>query len=749
MPNPSQLTAAAYRPDQILLQLKPGSSGAEHSHALEAIGGRLIEIIKGGDVAGSDLARVGLGHGVTVEKAIQILSHLPGVKFAEPDYLVSAQAVSNDAGVVSGQTWGLYGDVGSPTNLYGSQASEAWAAGHTGSTKVAVGVVDSGMDYTHPDLHLNVWLNQREIPLSFKAALVDADADGLITFRDLNDARNANFVSDKNANSRIDAGDLLNDARWENGLDDDANGYRDDLIGWDFVNNDNDPMDDQGHGTHVSGTIGATGGNGIGVAGVNWSTQMVALKFLDATNYGYTSNTIKALDYFTAASKVGTGIDFAATNNSWGGAPYSQALLDAITRGANQDIVYVAAAGNNGANNDATPFWPSNYSTLATAGYDAVVSVAAIGNTGALASWSNYGTTSVDIAAPGVGIYSTTLGGGYGAMNGTSMAAPHVAGAIALFTAAHSGATAAQIRAALMSSSTATSSVLDRVASDGRLDISKFIDTVVTAPAPAPPPPPPPPPPPSPAPTTGVLITGTAGADVITPSTGATSQMLPTIYADTLVGLAGHDTLNGGAGADSLVGGAGDDTYIVDAAGDAIQEVAGEGTDLVQSGVSHTLSANVENLTLTGAANINATGNDLANILVGNGGSNFIFAAAGNDKLDGAGGADTLQGGLGLDTLTGGSGDDRLHGGAGSDLYIGGAGKDVYVFERGQVAGDAIQDFAKGDKIQLDGYSAGSSITKVAGSSTDWKVTDGATGASELLKLLNGHNLRGGDFLFG
>lgn len=735
---------AAYRPDQILLQFDPGSNAALHSNALNAIGGRLLDIVASGGEG--DVTRIGLGQGVTVEKALHILSKLPGVKFAEPDYVVTSQAVSNDTSVAAGSTWGLYGDQGTPTNTYGSQATEAWASGQTGSTKVAVGVVDSGIDYTHPDLYQNIWLNQREIPTALRTALTDADSDGLITFRDLNDSRNAGFVSDVNANGRIDAGDLLNDVRWENGIDEDANGYRDDLIGWDFVNNDNDPMDDRGHGTHVAGTIGAQGGNGAGVAGVAWDVQMVALKFLNASGTGYVSNTIKALDYFTAASKAGTGIDFVATNNSWGGAAFSQGLLDAITRAAKADILYVAAAGNTTNNNDATAYYPSGYSTLATAGYEAVISVAALTSSGGLASYSNYGSTTVDIAAPGSGIYSTTRGGGYGSMSGTSMAAPHVTGALALYAAARGSASASQIRTALLDSAVDTASVFDKVSSDGRLDISAFLQTGAASPEPAPAPEPAP----TPTPTTGVAITGTLLADSITPSgTTLAAASTPTAYADTLQGLGGNDTLDGGAGADRMEGGAGNDLFVVDNAGDVVVELTGEGYDTIQTALAHVLADNVEKLVQTGSANVSGTGNALDNTLVGNSGSNLLKGEAGLDNIDGGSGNDTLHGGDGNDTLSGGAGADDLYGGAGADLFSGGAGKDSFHFRFGEAAGDRIQDFAKGDQIVLEGFSAGSTLAKVAGSTTDWMVTDQATGATEVFKLLNGYNLKASDFLFG
>jgi subtilisin family serine protease len=737
-------TDAEYRPDQILIQFEGGSPAALHSRALDVIGGRLDAIIAG-DTSDGELARVTMGNGMTVEKAVDLLSHLPGVKFAEADNILTTQAISNDTSVAAGSTWGLYGDVGTPTNIYGSQATEAWAAGYTGSSKVVVGVIDTGIDYTHPDLYLNIWLNPGEIPTALRAALADVDGDGMITFRDLNNSANGAYVSDVNANGRIDAGDLLHDVRWANGVDEDGNGYKDDLIGWDWKNNDNDPMDDAGHGTHVSGTIGAIGGNGIGVAGVGWNTQVMALKFMDASS-GTTSAAIQAVDYYTNASKASPTTIFAATNNSWGGSSFNQSLLDAITRGAKQDIIFVAAAGNGGSdqigdNNDVSPYYPSAYNTTASAGYDAVVAVAAIGANGALASWSNYGANTVDIAAPGVGIYSTTRGGGYGSMSGTSMATPHIAGAIALYAAAHPDATAAQIREALLGSAVDTTSVLDKVFSDGRLDVSAFLQTISTiAPTPTPAP--------APTPTTGVVIIGSAGVDDISPSATVAGQALPTAYGDTLSGLGGADTLNGGTGADRLEGGAGDDIYVVDA-GDTVVELSGEGTDLVQSAVSHTLAANVERLTLTGSAAVNGTGNDLANIILGNSANNVLFGAAGDDRLDGGSGNDTVTGGAGADTVLGGAGADRLDGGAGADLYVSGAGKDVFVLRYGEAADDSIQDFAKGDKIQLLGYSAGSTFAKAAGSSTDWVITDGSSHTTEVIHVLNAYNLKASDFIFG
>lgn len=197
--------------------------------------------------------RVEIGPNADLGLSISKAATSQGVRFAERDWTVSIHAVSNDPGYTNGSLWGMYRDQTPLMNVYGSQAGEAWAAGATGTANTIIGVVVTGIDCTHPDLYLNVWINQREIPLAFRSALSDVDSDSLITFRDLNSAHNSSHVSDRNGNGRIDAGDLLNDTRWENGIDEDGNGRRDDLIGWDFVNNDNDPFDDNGHGTHVSG----------------------------------------------------------------------------------------------------------------------------------------------------------------------------------------------------------------------------------------------------------------------------------------------------------------------------------------------------------------------------------------------------------------------------------------------------------------------------------------------------------------
>lgn len=542
--------SGSFASGELLVQFAPGTSAAVWGRAIAAVNGRVAEWVSGPGLAGAAgnadipmVARISLGRGVSVDQAIDILSHRPGVDFAEPNWVVSASAVANESSYTNNGLWGMYGDLTTPANRFGSQAGEAWADGAIGSMKTVVGVIDSGVDYTHPDLYQNIWLNPNEIPEALRASLVDADGDGLITFRDLNDARNSASVSDLNANGRIDAGDLLRDTRWEDGVDGDSNGYLDDLIGWDFVNNDNDPYDDNNHGTHVAGTIGAVGGNGVGVAGVTWATQIVALKFLAASGSGYTSNAVKAVDYFTTASTKSAQLDFVATNNSWGGGGSSTAMLDAIVRGGAADILFVAAAGNSTSNNDVTASFPSNYSTTSRLGFDAVIAVASITSSGAISSFSSYGATTVDLGAPGSSIYST-VPGGYATFSGTSMATPHVTGALAL-RAALDGADAAELRADLLASTIQTTSLYGITWTGGRLDVAGFLalsDGV------SPPPPPPPPPPSGPS-----EIYGTTASDVIVGTAGA----------DKISGLPLNSTSFGRGTVDKLTGNGGADLFVI------------------------------------------------------------------------------------------------------------------------------------------------------------------------------------------
>ncbi len=298
------------------------------------------------------------------------------VEYAEPNWIYTTSAVPNDPLYTNGSLWGMYGDGSTPANQFGSQAAEAWSAGYTGSNDVYVGIIDEGVDFTHPDLDANSWVNPFD-PVD--------------------------------------------------GVDNDGNGYVDDTRGWDFDANNNSVFDGTGddHGTHVAGTIAAEGGNGAGVVGVNWNVKYISAKFLGA-NGGTTANAIRAVDYITNL-KTRHGLNIVATNNSWGGGGFSQGLLDAINRAGAANILFVAAAGNNGVNSDLTPNYPASYNA------SNVVSVAAISNTGALASFSAYGATTVDIGAPGVSVTSTLPGNTYGAYSGTSMATPHVTGAAALY----------------------------------------------------------------------------------------------------------------------------------------------------------------------------------------------------------------------------------------------------------------------------------------------------------------------------
>ncbi len=351
------------------------------------------------------------------------LSRISGFRYVEPDLVYRTTAIPNDSyfhyldGMNNtGQFSGVFdADIDAP---------EAWNY-TTGSHSVVVGVIDTGVDYTHPDLGPNIWINPGEVA--------------------------------------------------SNGYDDDGNGYVDDVFGYDFANDDSDPFDDNGHGTHVAGTIGASGNNALGVVGVNWNVSIMALKFLEASGAGYTSSAVEAIYYATMMRQWGNNVRL--TNNSWGGVGYSQSLRNAIVASADADMLFVAAAGNESSNNDKHGHYPSSYNIAN------IISVAATDNQNQLAGFSNYGAKNVDIAAPGVEILSTMPSAEYDFLSGTSMATPHVAGVAALGWSLIPTASFADIRNALLDGVDPVNSLALYTATGGGLNAVRTLQLLVTQPA--------------------------------------------------------------------------------------------------------------------------------------------------------------------------------------------------------------------------------------------------------------------------
>ncbi|WP_213999979.1 S8 family serine peptidase [Arsukibacterium sp.] len=335
--------------------------------------------VSGKQHAVSGLLRVTLDDGATLAQALAYYRRLPGVRFVEPDYPLHKQQIPNDPQF--SQQWHL-------SQLQGINAPQFWQQ-TTGDPQLVVAVIDTGVSYQHPDLQANLWRNPQESA---------------------------------------------------NGLDDDGNGYVDDIFGIDSANNTSDPLDEDGHGTQISGIIGAATNNGLGVAGVNWQLQVLNCKFLDETGSGFVSDAIACLDYVTDL-KQNSGVNIIASNNSWGGPGQSQALYEAIKRQQDAGILFIASAGNSG---NQSPLYPAAYD-LAN-----IISVAAHDQQQTKASFSNYGRDWVDVTAPGVAILTTDLADSYRAVAGTSMAAPVVTGLVALVKAAEPGLDWRALRARLL-----------------------------------------------------------------------------------------------------------------------------------------------------------------------------------------------------------------------------------------------------------------------------------------------------------
>ena len=399
--------------DFVLVRFKAGSPVSTPSAVAEALG---LTVQRSFTIA--PIHRLQLAANDDIAVKLAELRADPNVLYAEPDYILRADRTPNDPLFL--RQWGLQNASMPSADI---SAVEAWEQA-TGSEDVIVAVIDSGVDYTHPDLAANMWVNKGEIP--------------------------------------------------NNNIDDDGNGYVDDVYGWNFSTFDvmlglpaNDPMDYNGHGTHVAGIIGAVGNNSLGVAGVNWKVKIMPVNFLGFFGMGFTSDAIMSLEY---AWQNGARI----SNNSWGGGAYSQALRDAIEMAGAKGHLFVAAAGNGGPDligddNDLLPHYPSSYDV------PYIVAVAATDASDLPADFSNYGVASVDLAAPGVGILSTFPRSQYLSSDGTSMAAPFVSGAAALLLSRDAMMQPLSIKRVILESVDKLDSLKDKVLSGGRLNLAKVI----------------------------------------------------------------------------------------------------------------------------------------------------------------------------------------------------------------------------------------------------------------------------------
>ncbi len=367
----------SYAPFTVIVRFKSGVSTSARESAFALSGGTHVRPL----MKSLNIELVGTSN---PGQTIAALRARPDVQYAEFDFVRRSEVIPNDPSFTS--LWGMHntGQTGGVVDA-DIDAPEAWDI-FTGDANLVIADIDTGVNYTHPDLAGNAWLNPGEVV---------------------------------------------------NGIDDDGNGFIDDIRGWDFVNNDNDPMDDNGHGTHTSGTFGAVGNNGIGVTGVNWNCKIMALKFLSASGSGSTSAAVSCVNY-----AVNKGVKI--SNNSWGGGGFSQALYDAINAGKAVGHVFVASAGNSNLNTDVSPSYPASYDL------DNIISVASITASDLRSSFSNYGATTVDLGAPGSSVNST-YGSGYASLSGTSMAGPHVTGVVGLVYGQNPSWTYSQVRSRVMS----------------------------------------------------------------------------------------------------------------------------------------------------------------------------------------------------------------------------------------------------------------------------------------------------------
>jgi len=358
----------------------------------------------------------------TESSAIATLKANPMVDVAEPNLIYRINRLPDDP--LLGNLWGMknigqkdsQGKVGTPGVDIGME--QAWDI-ETGSEKMVVAVIDTGVDFTHPDLQANLWTNE-------------AEANG------------------------------------QAGVDDDGNGVIDDIHGYNAITGTGDAHDDQGHGSHCSGTIGAKGNDGKGIVGVNWDVRIMAVKFLSAQGSGTLEDAVKAIDY---ANRMGAKV----MSNSWGGGGFSQTLLDVIKQSNEKGAIFIAAAGNDNNNNDTKASYPATYDV------PNIISVAAIDNQGARANFSSYGKKTVHVGAPGVNVYSST-GGDYASWSGTSMATPHVSGVAALVWSHEPNLTNLELKARILKTARPIAGLKGKVSTGGLVNAYNALTNTQPAP---------------------------------------------------------------------------------------------------------------------------------------------------------------------------------------------------------------------------------------------------------------------------
>lgn len=393
-----------YKKCEIFVRFKSTSSNKANLEEIAQkvnlqIGATVLK--KYSEVSGLELVKI--PENMSLQTALAKYTKNPNVLYAEPNYACTEDAVPNDS---------YYDDQWALSKI---NAPEAWNI-TTGSKKVIIAVIDSGIDLNNSDLKANIWVNPGEIP--------------------------------------------------GNGIDDDHDGYIDDVYGWNFADNNNNVEDDDGHGTHVSGILAAVGNNAKGVAGVMWNATIMPLKFLDKNGDGYIDDAVSAIRY---ATKMGASI----ISCSWGGEEYSQALKDVIDA-SSALVVCAAGNGDEGKDDDVSPIYPASFAS------SNIISVAATDENDNLAPFSDYGVNSVDVAAPGTDIYSTLPGSHYGYMQGTSMAVPYVSGLAGLIKSIRPDLNAMQIKYTILDNVDYLSSLAGKILTGGRIDAFKALTNIIT-----------------------------------------------------------------------------------------------------------------------------------------------------------------------------------------------------------------------------------------------------------------------------